>query len=107
MSNSDERMFGMLIYLLSFFTTVIGPLIIWLLKREESSFVDFHGKEYFNFFISYAIYGIITLLLMFVLIGFLLAPIVGIAGFVFTIIGAVKAFNGEEYRFPLIIRIIK
>ena len=105
--SSDERVMAMLIYLTSFATTIIGPLIIWLLKKNESQFIDFHGKEYFNFIISYAIYSIVAGFLMIILVGFLLLPIVGILAFIFTIIAAVKAFNGEKYVIPLTIRFIK
>ncbi len=106
-TSSDERLLAMLIYVTSFFTTIIGPIIIWLIKREESAFIDFHGKEYLNFVISYFVYGIVATISMVILIGFLLAPLVGIAAFVFTIIAAVKAYNGEMYRIPLIFRLIK
>ncbi|MGG4549965.1 DUF4870 domain-containing protein [Rossellomorea marisflavi] len=98
---------AMLIYLTSFFTTFIGPLIIWLMKREDSEFVDFHGKEYLNFLISYTIYSIVASLLMLILIGFVLLPVVGILAFVFTIIAAVKSYGGETYRIPTVIRFIK
>lgn len=105
--NNDERMFSMLIYLVSFPFPVLGPLIIWMLKRDESEFIDYHGKEYFNFFISYSVYGIISTVLILVLIGFILIFIVVIMVFVFSIIAMVKAYNGERYRFPLIFRFIK
>ncbi|WP_018933093.1 DUF4870 domain-containing protein [Gracilibacillus lacisalsi] len=107
MTNSDERLFGMLIYLLSFFTAIIGPLIIWMIKRDESAFIDFHGKEYFNFFISFTIYSIVSGILVVLLIGFVLLPIVAVLAFIFTLIALFKAFNGEEYRIPLVIRFIK
>ncbi|MGP4042064.1 DUF4870 domain-containing protein [Gracilibacillus sp. D59] len=107
MTNSDERLFAMLIYLVSFFTAIIGPLIIWMIKREESAFIDYHGKEYFNFFISFTIYAIVSGILVVVLIGMVLLPIVGIAAFILTLIALFKAFNGEEYRIPLVIRFIK
>ncbi|WP_246206593.1 DUF4870 domain-containing protein [Virgibacillus ihumii] len=106
MTNSDERMFAMLIYLLSFFVPILGPLVIWLLKREESEFVDYHGKEYFNFLISYAVYGFVCTILMLILIGFVLIFIVGLMGFIFTIVALVKAYNGQKYRIPLIFRLI-
>ena len=70
-TTSDERLFAMLIYVTSFFTTIIGPLIIWLIKREESEFIDFHGKEYLNFVISYFVYGIVAGISVFLFIGFL------------------------------------
>src|SRR5690606_18613128 len=97
----------MLIYVLSFPFPVLGPLLIWLLKRDNSDFVDFHGKEYFNFIISFTIYGIVSSILMIVLIGFLLIFVVGVAALVLTIIAAVKAYQGERFRIPLVIRFIK
>lgn len=107
MSTNDERLFSMLIYVLSFPFPVLGPLVIWLLKREESEFVDYHGKEYFNFFVSYFIYGVISTILMIVLIGFVLIFVVGILMVIFTIIAAVKSYQGERYRFPLTIHFLK
>jgi len=107
MPSQDERLFAMLIYVSSFFTTFIGPLIIWLLKRDESPFIDFHGKEYFNFVISYGIYTIASSILMIVLIGFITIWIVGLLAFIFTIIAAVKAYNGEVYQVPLVFRLIR
>lgn len=102
-TTNDERIFAMLIYVTSFFTTFIGPLIIWLVKQESSAFVDYHGKHYFNFLISYFIYGIIASISIVIGIGFLLIPVVGIAVFIFTIIGAIKAYEGEIYHIPLTI----
>ena len=103
----DERVMAMLIYVLSLFTTIIAPLIIWLMKKDESEFINTHGKEYFNFFISYTIYTIVACLLMLILIGFLLVPILAVMWLVFSIIAAVKAYNGEYYVIPLTIRFIK
>ncbi|MFS0646143.1 DUF4870 domain-containing protein [Siminovitchia sp. 179-K 8D1 HS] len=105
--SNNERVLATAIYVTSFFSALIGPLIIWLLKKDESAFVDFHGKEYLNFFISYSVYGIVAYILMIVLIGFVLLPILGLLAVVFTIIGAVKAYSGEIYRIPLVFRILK
>ncbi|MFE8695848.1 DUF4870 domain-containing protein [Cytobacillus sp. FJAT-53684] len=107
MPSNDERLLAAAIYVSSFFTTIIGPLVIWLLKKDESAYIDSHGKEYFNFIISYAVYSIISMILMIVLIGFITIWIVGVAAFVFTIIAAVKAYEGKEYRFPLVFRLIR
>lgn len=105
--NDDEKLMGMLIYLLSIFTTIVGPLIIWLIKREDSNYIDYHGKEYFNMAISYTVYFFIAFILSFVLIGLVLYPILAVALFVFTIIAAVKAYQGERYKIPFIFRLIK
>ncbi|WP_044336582.1 MULTISPECIES: DUF4870 domain-containing protein [Rossellomorea] len=107
MPTKDERMMAALIYILSFFTAFIGPLIIWLIKKDDSEFVDYHGKEYFNFLISYAIYGLVSTILMVVLIGFILAPVVGVMALIFTILGAIRAYEGEQYRIPTVFRLLK
>ena len=106
MVSNDDRLFAALIYVISFFTAFIGPIIIWLLKKDSSEFVDYHGRQYLNFLISYTIYGIIAGIAVVIFIGFVLLPIVGIAAFVFTIIGAVKAYESEYYRMPFIFRIL-
>ncbi|SDZ41194.1 hypothetical protein SAMN05421736_11220 [Evansella caseinilytica] len=106
MPEQDERTMAMLIYLTSFLTTLVGPLLIWLLKKDESAFVDHHGREYLNFLISITIYLIISGLLALVLIGILLLIVIGIGAFILTIIAAVKAYNGEYYRFPFTIRFL-
>lgn len=89
------------------FGNIIGPLVIWLIKKDEITIVDEHGKESLNFQISLSIYSIISFFLCFVFIGFLLLPAVLIVGLVFVIIATIKANKGEQYRYPLTIRFIK
>ncbi|MEH7332219.1 DUF4870 domain-containing protein [Neobacillus drentensis] len=107
MVKSEERLMAAGIYVLSLFFPILGPLIIWLIKKDESSFIDYHGKEYFNFAISYFVYSVISAILVLVLIGVFLLWAVGIAAFIFTIIAAVKAYEGNQYQFPLIFRVLK
>ncbi|MRH42724.1 DUF4870 domain-containing protein [Aquibacillus halophilus] len=107
MSTKDERLYAMLIYLLSFPFPILAPLIIWLMKREESEFIEYHGKEYLNLLISYTIYLTVSALSLLLLIGVVLLPVVGTMLAVFTIIAAIKSYNGEKYRIPLIIRFVK
>jgi len=107
MPSSDERLLATLIYISSFFTVFIGPLIIWLLKKDESAYVDYHGKEYFNFLISYFIYSLISGILVIILIGGILLGIIAILVFIFTILAAVKAYEGEPYQIPLVIRFLR
>lgn len=106
MENMNERIFATAIYIVSFFSAFLGPLLIWLLKKDDSLFIDFHGREYLNFFISYSIYLCISGLLVFLLIGFLLLPLVGLLMTIFTIIGAIKAFDGQAYQIPFVIRFL-
>ena len=105
--SKDERVFAALIFGLSFITTFIGPLIIWLLKKNESPYVDYYGKMYLNFTISYVIYSFIAGVSMVILIGFILLPIGGLAALIFTIIRLVKAYEGTYYKIPFIIEIFK
>jgi uncharacterized protein len=107
MVKSEERMLAAILYVVSLFFPIIGPLVIWLLKKDESSFINYHGREYFNFFISYTVYSVISGILAFLLVGIFLLWVLGIMALVFTIIAAVKAYEGNEYRFPLVFRVIK
>ena len=88
------------------FGHIIGPLVIWLMKKEGSPFIDHHGKEAVNFQIVLTIYMIIAALLIIVVIGIFILPLLGIAGQVLMIIAAIKAKDGEYYRYPFIFRVI-
>ncbi|MGZ4429237.1 MAG: DUF4870 domain-containing protein [Nocardioidaceae bacterium] len=85
---------------------VFAPLIVWLVFRDRSAFLDRQGKEALNMQISYLIYGAVAFVLVFVLIGIFLLIIVGVAWLVLMIIAAVKAAGYEDYRYPLILRLI-
>ena len=86
---------------------ILAPLVIWLLKKEESPFLDRQGKEALNFQISFSIYSIIAWLLTFILIGFLLFAILIPVHIIFTVIAAVKANDGKDYQYPLCIRFLR
>jgi uncharacterized Tic20 family protein len=106
-SSPDEKNMATLAHVLTLFTGFIGPLVIWLLKKDQSDFVDDQGKEALNFGISIAIYSFASWLSIFVLIGFLLLPAVLIFALVNIIRGAIAASKGERFRYPLCIRLIK
>ena len=111
--DSEACTFGMLCHLSALsgyiipFGNIIGPLVFWLIKRNDSAFVDENGKESLNFQISVTIYAFIGFVLSFVLIGIPLLIILGIATLVLIIVAGVKASQGESYRYPLTIRLIK
>ncbi len=86
---------------------IIGPLVLWLIKKDTMPFVDDQGKEALNFQISLTIYAFVAGLTMFVLIGFVLLPIVLIGGLVLIIMAAIAANEGKTYRYPFNIRFIK
>ena len=77
-----------------------------LVKGNDSPWVRRQSVESLNFQISILIYAIVSAVLIIVLVGLILLPIVGIGWLVFTIIGSVKASNGEDYRYPLTIRMV-
>lgn len=89
------------------FGNILVPLIIWLVKKETMPFVDDQAKESLNFQISMTLYSVGCVVLAFVLIGIPLLILVGIADFVLTIIAAIKANDGEKYRYPFTIRLIQ
>ena len=86
---------------------VLAPLIVWLLKRDESPEIDAHGKEALNFQISMLIYNIIAGVFCLVLIGFLILPVLWVLNAVLVIIASIKASDGELYRYPLTIRFLQ
>lgn len=106
-SDSDDRMFGVLIWIVGLFFSIIGPLIVWLVKRDQSAYVDAVGKTVLNFNISYTIWIIVTALLSIILIGIPFLIAAGVMYFVFSIVGAVKANQGEDFTPWLTIRFLK
>jgi len=86
---------------------ILGPFVIWLLKRNEIPLVDVEGKEALNFQISMSLYMLLAALLIFVFIGFLLLPLLVIVDLVCIIIASIKTSNGEKFKYPITIRLIK
>lgn len=85
----------------------LGPLVVWLLKREGHPFIAEHAREALNFNISMAIYAVVSLVLILVLVGFLLLPAVAITWLVLVVVAAVRASNGQPYRYPITIRFVR
>ncbi len=110
-TTKEARMWAMWCHLLGLFTCFVGPLIIWLVKKDEDAFIDNQGKEALNFqitvAIAFAVASVLTPVLIFVCIGFALVPAVFIADLVFCIVASVKSNSGEAYRYPVSIRFIK
>ncbi len=111
--DKDERTWGMMCHLLAFsgyfipFGSILGPLIVWLIKKDEMPFVDDQGKESLNFQLTMIIAVIVSAILMFVLIGFLMLGVLIIFQIVVIIMAAIKANDGVKYRYPYTIRFIK
>jgi uncharacterized Tic20 family protein len=86
---------------------ILGPLIVWLVKRGDSTEIDEHGKESLNFQISMLIYNLIAGVLCLVLIGFVILGILHILNLVLVIVASIQASEGKLYRYPITIRLIK
>lgn len=119
-ATNDDTTWGMLCHISALagfvipFGNILGPLVVWLLKREQSPFVDAHGKAALNFNISYSIYvtilSIVAFVLTFIVIGILLYPVIAviiIAALVMMILAAIKASRGEYYTYPFVITLVK
>ena len=94
-------------FLVPMIGNVLGPLIVWQLKKDMDPFVDEQGKEALNFQITVALLMLVCLLLALVVIGLLLMWVVGVGALVLTIIAAIKANEGQAYRYPFCWRLIK
>lgn len=104
--SSEDRMMGMLCHLLGIFTSFVGPLIIWLVKKDQSPFVDDQGKEALNFQLTLLIGYLISAALACVFIGVFTAAALSIVAIIFGIMGTLDANNGKRYRYPFNIRFI-
>jgi len=117
--SNEERQFGMFIHLSSLigffipFGNIVAPLILWQIKKNESAFIDDQGKEAVNFNITLALAGLALMLLTVITFGLgavLTVPAglaLAIGWLVFAIIAGIKANEGQAYRYPVTLRLIK
>ncbi|QDU69018.1 DUF4870 domain-containing protein [Engelhardtia mirabilis] len=110
---SEQRTLSCLAHLSTFaggivpFGNVIAPLVIWLVQRDESPFVAEHARQALNFQITMMVLGFVSLAVVVATLGlavFVVAPVlivVTMLGLVFTVIAAVRGYEGREYRYPL------
>jgi uncharacterized Tic20 family protein len=112
---AEERQWGMFAHLSALLgllvggLTFVGPLVVWLMKKDESKFVDYHGKEALNFQLNILIYSLISVALM-IATCFVLFPlpiVVAVYAIVMPILAGIKANEGELYEYPLTFRMIK
>jgi uncharacterized Tic20 family protein len=105
--SSDERNFAVLAHVLGILTTFLGALIVWLIKKDNSPFVDDQAKEAMNFqitvFIGQVVAGMLTPVLG---LGCVLLAIIVVANFILCITAAVAAGQGQWYRYPMTLRLI-
>ncbi|MEX0866616.1 MAG: DUF4870 domain-containing protein [Pirellulales bacterium] len=110
-TDQDARLWGMFCHLSSFCTVVgipgiFGPLVIWLVKKDQMPFVDDQGKESMNFQILLLICYIVSAVMVCFVIGIVMLAVVGIVHLVFVIVATIKANQGVYYRYPINLRLI-
>ena len=109
---ADERQWGMIAHLSALVASVVGfpllgPLIVWLTKGKESAWVEQHAKEALNFQITVTAALWISAFLVVCIVGIFMLPVIGLAALVLTVMAGIKANNGEMYRYPATIRLVK
>lgn len=113
MSQAEEQQWAMFTHIsalagvLTGIGFIVGPLIMWLLRKDQSAYIDEHGKEAVNFQITMMIAAFISSLLIILLIGLPLLLVVILAMVILPIVAGLKAGKGESYRYPFTIRLIK
>ncbi|MDY7095137.1 MAG: DUF4870 domain-containing protein [Acidobacteriota bacterium] len=111
--SQDERNMALFCHLSTFLGfviplgNIIAPLVLWLIKKDSSAFVDHHGREALNFQINVTFWMIVFIILSMLLIGLPFLILLAIADVVLTIVATVKAANGEHYEYPLTLRLVK
>lgn len=109
----QSRLWGMLCHLTGLslllgipFGNILGPLVIWLIKKNDYEFVDEQGKEALNFQISISIYFIVSFILIVLVIGIITSIALFFAYLILVIIASIKASNGEGFKYPFTIKFI-
>ena len=111
-TEKEERTWAMVTHLSAFGGYLVGgfsflpPLVIWLIKKDDSKFLDHQGREAVNFQLTMFLASVVSALLIMVAIGIILLPIVVIYALVYTIIAGIKANEGVWYRYPFSIKFI-
>lgn len=111
--SSEIKQWAMFTHLAAFaaflipFGNIIGPLLVWQLKKDLGPYMDKNGKEAVNFQITIAIVALVCMMLLFVVVGAVLLPVLGLYWLILTVVAGVKANNGLAYRYPLTIRFLK
>ena len=114
LQTSEEKQMGMFLHLsglafaILFPLGLVLPIVLWQTQKEKMPGLDAHGKMITNWMISATIYGVVSFVLMFVLVGFLTGLAVWLMAIIFPIIGGIKANNdGELWEYPLTIKFLK
>jgi uncharacterized Tic20 family protein len=104
--SNDEKNIATITHLAGTLFSIIPALIVWVLKKEDSEYIAMQAKEALNFQITVLVAQLIAGILVWILIGFLLLPIIWLVNIVLCIIAAISTSRGESYRYPICLRLI-
>jgi len=104
-SNNDKNIVT-ITHLGGILFSFIPSLVVWLLKKDDSEYIAAQAKEALNFQITLLLAQFVAYVLIFILVGFLLLGLIWIFNIVFCIIAAISSSKGEDYRYPLTLRLI-
>lgn len=110
--SDDEQTWGVLVHVSALaglfvpFGNILGPLIVWLVKKDESRFVDENGKRALNFQVTWTVIMFVALLSILVGVGLLVAPVVALAWIVLVVIATVRASEKQVYDYPLTVDLV-
>jgi|SRR5690554_1895441 len=104
---NEEKNFAIIAHAGGLLFGFIPALIIWLMKKDTSAYIERESKKALNFQITITIAMIISYILVIVVIGLLLIPIIWVVNVIFCILSAIKTANGESYKYPFSINLVK
>jgi uncharacterized protein len=104
--SNDDKNIATVTHLGGTVFSFIPALIVWILKKDESAYLSDQAKEALNFQITILIASFVASILIWLLIGFVLLPIIWLVNLVFCIIAAIATSKGETYRYPFCLRLI-
>jgi uncharacterized Tic20 family protein len=104
--SNDEKNIATITHLAGTLFSIIPALIVWVLKKEDSEYIAMQAKEALNFQITVLVAQLVAGILVWILIGFLLLPIIWLVNIVLCIIAAISTSRGESYRYPICLRLI-
>ena len=104
--SNDEKNIATITHLAGTLFSIVPALIVWVLKKEDSEYIAMQAKEALNFQITVLVAQLVAGILVWILIGFLLLPIIWLVNIVLCIIATISASRGESYSYPICLRLI-
>ncbi|MGI2312282.1 DUF4870 domain-containing protein [Staphylococcus cohnii] len=105
--SQEDKNWAIIMWILNFFTSFIGPVLIWLMKKDESAYLNQQGKNCLNLIIFYSIYIVISTILIPIVISAIFLLVIGIATVAYNILGVIAYINRIDFRVPFTFKFLK